>query len=318
MFPGNMFDIREEIKTVIDETPNDINVYVADRVLPLISVNNEAGKIPITSTNSKKLNLDRAERSAFKRTELSYGSDTFVTSEMGIEIPVYDIEDLRFADFFDLEVDAGRDARQMLKTAIEKKVADAVLNSTTFASGNDAQAVTTDWLDEDCDIYTDVDSAAKKIKTKAGISKGLLSLTMDETVFNTVIRSKAVREDVKYTSDINSESIQAQAKYLASYLHIKEIILTKVVSDTTLEGVKTPSYSALWDDDKSMLGLFSTGSSWRGLGLGRQPVWSKFSNDYRIESYADRPVAANIIRARSYRGQKIFKKFGCLLTGVSS
>lgn len=317
----NTYEQRDEIKTLIEESPMDETKYVADKVLPPVMTTQISGDIPLNSASAgaKLLDLSRADRGAFKRTETMKGSDTYITREKGIEIPVFDIEALEYSDIFDAEVDAARESLQLLKLSTEKSVADALYNTTTFASGNDTQAVTTNWLDPAAKMYDDIDAAAKKIKAKRGISKGMLSLTLSEDVFNAVIRSTEVRSDVKYTSDINSESVQAQVKYLSAYLHIKEIILTTAVSDSTPEGYDVPSFSELWNPDFAMLGLLSPqGNSWRGKGLGRQPIWSKFAKDYKVESYDSNELAAKILRARSYRGEKIFKEYGCLLTGVSS
>jgi len=317
----NIYAQRDEVKTLVDESPMDENRYSADLVLPPVLVSQQAGDIPTkkASSGTKLLDLSRAERGSFKRTDLTFGSETFITREKGIEIPVFDTEVMENSEVFNLEVEAARDALQLHKLSIEKSVADAVLNTSTFTGTANQQAATAVWTGATAKIFTDVDNAAKKIKAKAGISKGLLTLTMDETVFNAVIRSTEVREDVKYTSDINSEGMKAQVSYLASYLHIKNIIITSAVADSTPEGNETASFSELWNPALSMLSYITPASnSWRGKGLGRQPIWSKFSKDYKVESYLDPAVASTIMRVRSYRGEKIFTNYGVIITGVTS
>jgi hypothetical protein len=279
-----------------------------------------SGVIPTNSASAgaKLLDLSRSDRGAFKRTETMKGEDDYKTREKGLEIPVFDVEALEYSDIFDAEVDASRESLQLLKLSTEYDVANAILNTTTFASGNDTEAVSVDWLDAAATIFANVDAAAKKIKAKRGISKSKLTLTLDETVFNTVIRSTEVRADVKYTSDINSTPQAGQVQYLTAYLHIKNIVITSAVVDDSPEGHEG-LFTDLWNPDLAMLAYISPASnSWRGKGLGRQPIWSKFSKDYKVESYSSDELAAIVLRARSYRGEKIFSQYGCLLTGITT
>ena len=62
----------------------------------------------------------------------------------------------------------------------------------------------------------------------------------------------------------------------------------------------------------------SASNSWNTKGVARQPIWAKFSTDYRMESYDEEASDSRIIRAREYRGEKIFTKYGVLITGVES
>ena len=313
--------IREDVKEVVDESAMDTNRYSADLLAPGINVKNTAGDIKtrVSGTGLKDFDLKKAPRGSFQRTEFSSGTDSYTTNQYGLEVPIDLTEALENEEFFDEEVDAGIGARSLLLVGREKRVASAILNTTTFTAAGDKEAVDTVWTSASAVIWKDVNDAFTKLKAKFPIRKSMLTLSLDEDVFSQVMRSTEVRADVKYTKDINSAAEAAQLGYLAAYLGIKNIILTSAQYDTSLEGVDTAAFSDIWNPALAMLCLVSAPSnSWNTKGVARQPIWTKFATDYRMESYDEEATDSRVIRAREYRGEKINTTFGVLLTGVTS
>lgn len=314
--------IREDVKEVVDETAIDTNRYSADILAPGIAVKNTSGDIKTKSSGNglKNLDLKKAPRGTFKRTEFHNGEDSYQTYHYGLEVPIDMTEALENSDFFDEEVDAGVGAKSLLLVGREKRVADALFNSTTFAGVTNQVAVSNGvWTAAAAALWTDVNAAYLILKKKFPIRKMMLTLSLTEDVFSLVMRSTEVRADVKYTNDISSADESAQMRYLAAYLGIKNIVLTSSQLDSTAEGTKEASFADIWNPAFAMLMLVAPASnSWNTKGVARQPIWTKFATDYRMESYDEEASDSRIVRAREYRGEKINTKYGVLITGVSA
>lgn len=313
--------IREDVKEVVDETAIDTNRYSADILAPGITVKNTSGdmKTRVSGNGLKDLDMKKAPRGSFQRTEFSSGTDSYQTNQYGLEVPIDLTEALENSEFFNEEVDAGIGAKSLLMVGREKRVADALFNSTTFTGATNQLAADTVWTDASAVIWTDVNDAYLVLKAKFPVRKGMLTLSLTEDVFNLAMRSTEVRSDVKYTSDINSADESVQLGYLAAYLGIKDIVLTSAQLDTSLEGVSEATFDDIWNPAFAMLMLVAAPSnSWGTKGVARQPIWTKFATDYRMESYDDESTDSRIVRAREYRGEKIRTKYGVLITGVSA
>jgi hypothetical protein len=56
--------------------------------------------------------------------------------------------------------------------------------------------------------------------------------------------------------------------------------------------------------------------TWKIGGLGRQPVYTKLTNDYIMESYDESAKDKRIVRAKDWRGQKVFRDYGFRISGI--
>jgi hypothetical protein len=314
--------IRTDLKTMIDQSPYNLNNFMADKLLPPIAVTQRSGNIPLgaMSKGMKNLDLRKAVSGEYQQTESGFSDTSYATFRYGLSQLVDDIEDKEYKEIFDMERDAAENIAGILKIAREKRVASKLFSTTTFSGADDQQAVATDWLDDSCDIFTDIQNAVAKSKKKNGLPKSSLSLALSEDVFNQVMRSSIVRADVKYTKDIGSASKEAQAQYLANFLHLKEVNLLTAIADTLPEGAKdsSTSFSDIWDEDFALLYFGNNGGSNWGKGLGRQPYWKPFSSSFLVDSWKEPKIEGSMVRVREIRGINVFNKYGVLLTGVSS
>jgi len=314
------YTVRDDLKEIIVESPMEEIKFIADTILPPISVKNVSGQIPILSSGAGMKNLDtkKARRGTFKRSDYVYGGDSYNSFHYGYEEPVDEVEALELEDIFDEEIVAAEVAKNQMELAREIRVANTLFSTSTFDSASaDQQTAGLAWDDVDCDIWTNVDDAYEKVRSKCGRTKSQLSLIVPEYDFRQGMRSTKVREDVKYTSDITSKPMAVKAQFLADFLGIKEIILADAVVDGQPEGIKDAVFTGVWDVTQALLAYFAPPSnSWRAPGVGRQPVWAKFAKDFKVESYDEKNTASRIVRVREHRGIKVFKKFGCLITGV--
>jgi hypothetical protein len=268
----------------------------------------------------KNLDLKKAPRGSFKRSEWVHDTESYTTAHYGYEETIDEIEALENDDIFDEEMISARVASSQLRLAREKRVADAVFNTTTFASGNDTQAAAAVWSNAStANIFLDFDNAFVKIHAKTGIPKAALTGIVTETALRSVIRSEKVLANIKYTMAPELMTAEQQAQMIASFLGIKGLIVADSVIDTTLTGIAKGVFTGIWNPQLAMLAYISQAApSWKSKGLGRQPRWSKFSNDFRVESYDEESTASRVVRVREQSGEKVFKTFGTIITGVMS
>ena len=314
--------LRNDVKDIIEESPMDLVEYQASMVLPELPVKEKSGLIPVLSTSAgmKQLDLKRAPRSTFKRAEWVWGNKTYASFEYGYEEPIDNVEALENEDIFDEEVVAGNIARSQLFLAREKRVADAVFNTTTFTGASNFFNVTNEWDDAtSATPYADITTAHDKLFAKSGIPRAQCHLLINEVIFRNIMRSDKVRADVKYTKDIGSAPLVEKAAYLAAFFGIKAVHVTTSFVDSTALGVENATFSRLWDNEYAMFYFPCPNvNSWRVKGLGRQPVYAKFADDYKLEDYPEPQTDSLIIRAREFRGEFVNPQFGVLIGNMTS
>lgn len=312
--------LRNDLKELILETPMGTVDFMADKILPTVPVKEKSGRVPVlaSSAGMKQLELKRAPRGTFQRGEWVWGNDNFETFERGYEEIVDNVEALENSEIFNEEVISAQIAVNQLKLAREKRVADAVFNATTFAS--DLVTPTNEWDDAtNATPFANITTAYDAFFAKSGRARTELHFLMNDIVFRNVIRSDEVRNSVIYTSAIENMSPEKKAQFLADFFVIKKIDIATSFSDSTDLGIEEATFARLWSNEYGMLYLPSPSiPSWKVPGLGRQPAYSKFTKDYKLESYAEEQTDSVIIRARDYRGEYINTKFGVLLDNLTT
>jgi hypothetical protein len=313
---------RPELKTLVDESGLAEGGYIATKVLPILTTVEKAASIPFMPAGEGQRDhgdeLKRAPGGSYHRGDWAVGEDTYTTAEYGIEEPVDLVEAMDDSDIFNSETVAAMIGRRELLLAREARVAAAVFNTALFSvDGTDFHDYT-NWKSDAGTPWTDTEAAAIAIRKKCGAPKGALSLILADTLFQYAVRTTQIKDNIKYTTPLEKMTFAEQSQYLATVLGVKEIVIAGANVNGKAVGA-TAEFSGVWDDTKAMLALVSPSiSSWKMPGLGRTPVWSKYSPDYKVVSYDDEVRNSIIIRTSEYSGTKVFKKFGFLLTGLGA
>ena len=313
--------LQNDVKDLIEESPLDLVEYQANAVLPEKTVTEKSGEIPVLSTSAgmKQLDLKRAPRSTFQRAEWVWGSANFVTYEYGYEEPIDNVEKLENSDIFNEEVVVANIARSQLMLAREKRVADAVFNATTFTGATKTKAITTEWSNIACTPYLNTTEVHDIMFAKNGIPRARCELLMNEIVFRNVMKSTEIQANLKYTMPIDKMSEPEKRNLLAQYLGIKQVNIATSFADSTAIGIENAEFSRLWSNEYAMFYFPCPNvDSWRVKGLGRQPVYAKFSPSYIIEDYPEPQSDSLIVRAREYRGEFINTMYGVLLSNMTA
>ena len=312
--------IRTDLKEIAEKTPMSNIQFIGDKLLPPTSVNTPTAQIPelTTGVGTKNLDTKRAPSGSFKRGEFTWDASTYYTYEYGYEEPVDNVSMLEHSEIFNEEMLAGIVAVSQLKIAREVRIAAALFNTALFTGAAHAEAADVVWSTAaNAVVRKDVNDAYEKLFVKVGAPRTNCRLLMNELAFRYAMASTEVRADVKYTVPIDKMSEGEKQGYLATYLNIGGIDIAASFADTAKLGVKDATFGRLFGTAYALLYVPTPSiPSFKFPGIGRQPVYSKFSSDYILESYPEERTDSVIIRAREYRGEYVDVKYGVLITGI--
>ena len=311
-------EVRGDLKEMITETPMDVTNLIGSRVLPEIGVRQTGGTIAVmpAGTAHRPTSTERADGGAYSRSTFNLTEDSFTTKVFGAEEGVDLISKIATSDILDEETVAATIARNRLLLSREKRVADAIMNTTTFTGAKYTGAVGTAWDDSAADFRSDIRDAGSILRERLGVDLSGLSLILTMDRVRDMVETLAGLDSIKYTQTIDLQSDSGRVSALKQFIGVKEIITGDAMGNSAGLGLDS-KFEFLWANDKAMLTLLSPATqSWKLGGLGRQPVFSKLTNDYIMESYDQESHDMRWVRAKEQRGEKVFKDFGYLLTGL--
>ena len=298
--------------------------YVASRVFPVIDVAKAAGnfgRIPIAQLLQQR-NTTRAPGGGYARGDWSFEPETYATIEHGAEEPIDDNEATNYAEYFDVEmVSTARAYAAVLRNA-EARVADAVFNTTTWATGNADlyTAPTHEWDDATNAVpLTDVEAAVQQIYDNSGLWAN--ALIINRKVFRNLRNSAQVVARIESTgaghpakaSDINEAM-------LAAAFDLEHIIVAGTSKNSAAEGqAATPVQ--IWSDEYAMVCKIATGSDMREPCIGRCFHWAEDGSSIggTVESYRDETVRGDIVRVRHQVAEVVlYTEAGHLLGNITS
>ena len=167
--------------------------FVGSQVFPVMEVASQSGnfgKIPLEELLQERETL-RAPGSGYARGNFTFTPDTYACFEHGAEEPVDDREAKAYADYFDAEVVSTARAYGAVLRNAEKRIADAVFNTSTWTGGSLTTAVTNEWDDaSNATPMVDVEAAVQAIYDNSGLWAN--ALIINRKVFRNLRNCDAV------------------------------------------------------------------------------------------------------------------------------
>lgn len=290
------------------------NGFIGQRVLPAFHTPLKSAQYPVIPTEAL-LSLEetaRAPRSAYARDDWAFDTKTYACQEYGFEAPLDDSEAALYGRYFDAEAITAERAAGKLLRAQEKRIADKVMDTSTFAYG----AASAKWsVYATADPLKDVETARKNIIDATGLRPNVL--IMDREILRHVSLCDAVIDRIKYTSPAVQRG-QLGEDLLAAYFGVDAVLVAGGVYNTAAAGL-TPSVSAIWSRTKVMLARVSTGGSdLREPSIGRTFVWDEDGADILVtEQYREEQTRSNVYRVRQCTDECIqFTGAGYIITTV--
>ena len=320
-------DLRNDLlEVILEDSILEFNP-MAEKILTPVKVRKRDGHIPVKFSGNSGVrifedDLLRGEKGAYKRIFTTLGDDTFITKVRGIEMGIDQMEDEDYDDYIDNEIEAATDTRKELLIHREKRGADLLFSTTTFSGADDTQAVAALWTDPASKLRQDVNAAEKKIKKKCGLKKRKLSLVITDYIVDFILLNTEFIEAVKYVDPVEKLSDDQKHGYMRQYFNVKEVLIVDAIyngSPLGKDGKDDAEFKDIWDRQYALLCYINVSGKW-GPGVGASPVYTKNTNgkDVQVEDYDMKENDYHWIRSKECRGEKVFKKYGCLLTGVAT
>ncbi|MFQ5629816.1 MAG: hypothetical protein ACE5I1_13710 [bacterium] len=155
------------------------NLFIADQVLPITPVSKESDRY---STYTKKdwfsiPNAQIADGDAALEARFNITHTTYNCEEYGVKAKVTDRARNNQSDAINLEADTTEFVTQLTMLEREKRIADAVFNTTTFASYTAALSTANQWdnyTSSDSDPIDDVETAKQNVLLNTGMPANTL------------------------------------------------------------------------------------------------------------------------------------------------
>jgi hypothetical protein len=276
--------------------------YIAQKVFPVVSVDSQAGnfgKIPLAQLLQQRTTT-RSPGSGYARGNFTFEPATYSCEEHGAEEPIDDREAKMYANYFDSEVIATKRAYNAVLRNAEKRVADAVFNTTTWTGAS----LTTDvssvpWATvANAKPLDNVEAAVQKVYDNSGLWAN--ALVINKKVFRNLRNTPQVTDRIASSGAGNRVlASDVSLQMLAEAFALDYIIVAGGSLNSATEG-QTASVSQIWSGTYAMVCRVATGNDFREPCIGRTFHWAGDGSnvDGAIESYRDEVVRSNVIRVR--------------------
>ena len=319
----NLPEIRDIIK---EEEALDPVEYFADRILPPIPVTQPMAKIKvITAGQDRKLvESARASNGGYNRVKWAMGSDYYETSVYGIEADWDNMEALANAS---IEVDeqamAGAIVVGIVKTNRDARVSEAVFNTTVF-TGVDyySDETANKWSLKTTIVLDRLTLGQKKLFKRYGLRLQNLDLLCHPDLIAKLADNIASEDGISQTTAVKLMTVAEQEEIVRKRFGLKSVVsLLAAYNDMPFspdpENPGSSNYTDIFPTTMAMLCVLSDGrKGFGGIGLGWQPVFTKMTDDFEVEQYAEPGTDGQVIRAKEWRGVKVNKNWGFLFNNV--
>lgn len=268
--------------------------FIGLKVMPLMPVPEQSAQFPVIPKEVLLSVQDtkRAMRGKYPRSDYEFEEGYYATSENGWEEVVDDRERKLYASKFDADAMATKRATGIILRGQEKRVADAVFNTTNFP----ANAVTNEW--DDASNATPIDDIATgKLSVRSACGMLPNALIIAYSTYQKLKRCSQIIDLIKYTFpglDINKLSL-AQ---LAQVLDVPQVLVGGAVYNSAKKG-QAASITDLWSNEYAMLTRVSAGGDITEPCIGRTFLWTEdsYSNTI-VESYREESNRGDVVRVR--------------------
>lgn len=318
-YPATGAEVRRpDLEGVLEEfnLQADRAGFAATRILPVYNVPVDSGKyhyIPIEELLQKLSGLERAPGAGYAQTDFTWKEGSFATQELGVEIAIDDKMRNRYADF-PMEVAAANLARDMVLRHVEVAVAEALLDTTTFANDD----VTVAWdVSASATPITDINAAMEAMFETNGVYPN--KLVVNRLVYQNLLACEQVLAKLPTTRDKTQSSLGAAD--LASAFGLDEVVVAGGAKNTAAKG-QEKSIAHIWGSTYAMLvkTMDDSGSPY-DVGVGRLLHYSADGSNIggTIETYRDNPRRGDKLRCRMEATPKIYyPECGYLLGGITT
>lgn len=305
-------------QAVMEFYETEINEFIGMQVMPLFPTAVQAGSFPVIPKEAllKLFDTSRAPRGKYKRDDFEYERGKYATSEQGWEEPVDDTErgllDQEAPGVADIV--ATKRAMGMIMRNQEKRIADAIFNSTNFT----AHAVSTEWnTAASATPLDDVLDGISAFRTQCGMKPDALIISY--TTFLDLKACDQIVDQIKYTFP-GIDILSMGASQLAQLFGVPRVLIGGGVYDSTGKGIDS-TIADLWSYEYAMLAKIGSGRDILQPSVGRTFLWTADSpQNAVVEEYREEQTRSDIYRVRHHVAETLLKSYdssGNVVSNVS-
>ena len=335
MVQRNNVIARPDIPLMIAQDSQNLDVFIAPRILPYFLSNVSTATIPKHLRRSRVETLYKPRYGSFPRAQSEVSSETFACLEQGFEEP-YDKRDIELYGSEDrAQMFLGTRAAHNTLLAHEKGVADSLFSTSTFGSGyNTAGAAAWDAstgkpLDDIADAKHEVQKRIGQFPDTIVFSAGAYTALQKNSQIQSNVRAIAGQ-----TSLDAGIMLALDPNLLARVFGVRQVLIGAASYDSAAEG-QTASMTNVWSDDYCLVCFVGANPDMPMTpSLGRTFVFAQSMDQYAeeearvmeqinpgmvVETYTETPKDIGVVRAKQDVDAKILNlEAGHLITGLSS
>lgn len=288
---------RLDLGAAMMEYMESQNEFIGTRVLPIFKTQVKEAAFSAISREGYLRDADtkRAPRSGYNRDGFEAEDKTFACEEHGLEGPLDDSERNLYASDFAAELVTTKVVARRLLQAQEKRIADLILNTSTFTGASLYSDYSgAPWDAVGSDVIGQISVAREKVRANCGMPPN--ALLMSRTNLERLVLNTAISTKIQYTSIPTYEQV---VRALSGLLNLKYIYVADGVRNSAKEG-QAFAGADIWGDDYAMVArLIENSEDLKEPGLGRTFLWVADSpENATVEEYRDETVRSNVYRVR--------------------
>jgi hypothetical protein len=302
---------REDLGVAFHEFDNAAEGFVAEQVLPVMTVQKKAATISVIKrTNIKRADAKHANGAVFNRVSLIAADLDYSCQDYGLEEQVTDTDRENYINDFDADMEATQSIVRKIKVEQEIRAATALFNATTF-SGPDlyTDVSAAPWDNIASGVMGHVNAAVEKVRRNTGAVAD--SMLIGPVTLNNILANTGILARFPGVTVLTYDLLMAN---LAAILNLRNLFVGKSVYDSAKEGQVFAS-GDIFSDDYALIFKRQVGATKANPGLGRILLWDPISGELTpVESYREEQTKSDIIRCNQFCQEKLFDPyFGHLL-----
>lgn len=325
MYSNSEAVIRPDLQAVVEEAAAADQFFIAERVLPPKFSTRRTGEYHrITRAKSGLLLSElgdatrRASKASYKEVDRSYEKASFVTLDRGLKERIDDNDAAEVAPSFDAEATSARLVMRNLRISQEKRVADTIMNTTTFTATAAKVAYTEANIDT-IDVAYDMEEAIARVQKR---NERVNAIIMSRNNWKRLRRSTLLRKYI-FGDNGGSQMITRElfGKAFNESAQIEIFIAEASYAPGNDDGADS-SLAYIWPDTHIWVGSLWDGAERKAPddtedgeagtivipgGVGATIIWEQMADAlYVTDTYRDEDTVSDIVRVRQHSTEKIF------------
>lgn len=312
--------------------------FIGHLVFPFLAVNLqncEFRVLPAEALITPIEDTERKPKAGYKRDDYEWETDSYATTEHGVE-EVVDDRELKLYGEFNAEAISQERAVNRIAQRYEYLAAAAAFDTSYFSGAYTIDVdATTDrgrsgakWsVKASADPIADIDCAREDFIVNCGTAPN--ALVLEETDLRLCLRTDRIEDLVKYTGTLDMQTIRKLVPQLQEVFRVDKVIVAESPVKNTAGRGQQPVFSRMWGTGKALLCRIDDSPSLDTTepSLGRTISWSPEAGPLPgadsdgigviTEEYREESRRGGVIRSRTdYVIKRLHKPAGLLLTNL--